>query len=144
MKLVEEINEFNHSRLNKKKQKIYEIPEHSKELIEQSLRKLMDASGINGVNLAKFLKVSNTTITNYINGYRRNPDKDFLIRLADYFDVKPSYFIEYRIRILLDRIELFPELLDIFLDLAQEPKLIVDKWNDEIKYRDKWSKYSGE
>ena len=115
---------FNNYRLTKNDMSVYKIPEHSLEDFEGSLNKIIKASSITQQELSKAMKISNTTIHNYLMGYRRNPTKEFMIRLADYFDVKPSYFREYRMGLLMDRFEMFPELIDIFLDLAINPMRI--------------------
>jgi hypothetical protein len=51
-----------------------------------------------------------------------------MVDIADYFDVKPSYFIEYRMYQLCKRIEYNPELVDVFLDLASQPLKILAEW----------------
>ena len=118
---------------------VYKIPEHSLESFEVSLNKIIKASSITQQELSKAMKISNTTIHNYLMGYRRNPTKEFMIKMADYFDIKPSYFREYRIRLLMDRFEMFPELIDIFLDLSTNPqriKKIINEWIKRNQFED--------
>ena len=116
--------QFNNYRLTKTDMDVFGIPEHSLESFETSLTKIIKASGITHQMLAKAMKVSNTTIHNYMMGYRRNPKKDFMIKIADFFDIKPSYFREYRINLLIEKFEIFPVLIDIFLDLSIDPQRI--------------------
>ena len=130
---------FNNYKLIKSDMDTYKIPEHSLEDFGESLNKIIKASSITQQELSKAMKISNTTIHNYMMGYRRNPTKEFMIRLADYFDIKPSYFREYRIRLLMDRFEMFPELIDIFLDLATNPqriKKIINEWIKRNQFAD--------
>jgi len=130
---------FNNYRLTKSDTGVYKIPEHSLESFELSLTKIIKASSITQQELGKAMKITNTTIHNYMMGYRKNPTKDFMIRMADYFDIKPSYFREYRIRLLMDRFEMFPELIDIFLDLSTNPqriKKIINEWIKRNQFED--------
>ena len=112
---------FENFRLDKECMKAYEIEEHSIKDFGDALLKIIGASGITRQVLAKALKVTNTTIHNYIIGERRNPTKEFIIKIADYFDLKPSYFREYRMFQLYERFDMFPELIDVFIDLAMNP-----------------------
>ena len=130
---------FNNYKLTKSDTGVYKIPEHSLESFELSLTKIIKASSITQQELGKAMKITNTTIHNYMMGYRKNPTKDFMIRMADYFDIKPSYFREYRIRLLMDRFEMFPELIDIFLDLSTNPqriKKIINEWIKRNQFED--------
>ena len=64
------------------------------------LRELREKKNLTQTALAKDLKVSNTTISNWEAGYRQ-PDLDSLIRLANYFDVSLDYLFgrDYKNRI---------------------------------------------
>ncbi|MDD5013840.1 MAG: helix-turn-helix transcriptional regulator [Atribacterota bacterium] len=128
---------FESFRIDKNHMETYEIEEHSLEDFGNALNKIIKASGITHQVLAKALKVSNTTVHNYIMGYRRNPTKEFIIKIADYFDVKPSYFREYRMFQLYERFDMFPELIDVFIDLAMNPtrvKEVVKVYNNRNHY----------
>ena len=121
---------FFHHRFKRGDFDAFGIPERSAEPFSESLGRLIKASGVGQQNLASALKVSNTTIHNYIKGYRLNPERDFMLKIADYFDVKPTYFREYRTDILLDKLELHPDLIDVFLDLASRPAYILQEWKE--------------
>lgn len=128
---------FNNFRLTKVSMDVYNIPEHSLEAFDVSLDKIIKASGITHQILAKAMKVSNTTIHNYVYGYRRDPKKDFMIRIADFFDIKPSYFREYRINLLIEKFEIFPEIIDIFLDLSVNPgriKKVIKEYEERNRF----------
>lgn len=127
---------FFHHRFKRGDFEAYEIPECSNKPFSEAFSEIIKASGVGQQHLASALRVSNTTVFNYTKGYRVNPEKDFIIKIADYFDVKPSYFREYRIDILLDRLELYPELIDVFLDLASRPKTIIREWEERNAMED--------
>jgi len=52
------------------------------------------------------------TIENIVHGNRPVPSNDVLERLAKAFDVKAEHFREYRIRVITDKLEQMPELID--------------------------------
>lgn len=104
------------------------IPEHSLDPIEKSLGVLIHYSYLTHRQLAKAMKVSPVTIHNYLHGNRTNPEPEFMRKLADFFDVKPSYFLEYRLWLLSERLSRFPELVDVFLDLASDPGGVVREY----------------
>ena len=112
-------------KLNRDKLIGYGIPEHSNESFSKALKRLIGASSITQAELGKALKISGVTVSNYLHGYRVNPDMEFILRVADFFDVKPSYFREYRIIKLSDKLCEFPELIDVFLDLADDSKRVI-------------------
>ena len=134
------IKHFNHNRITDKKMWAFAIPEHSLDCFAISLTRIIKASGITQKALAFELKKSNTTIMYYCDGTRRNPDEKFIHDICDFFDLKPSHFLEYRIMQLNKRIENNPELVDVFLDLATNSKRILQEWNkiqnDINKYND--------
>jgi len=111
--------------------KDYGIKEHSRKPFGQALKDLANISGIPQPILGKALKVSATTIHNYFNGYRTKPDLDFIRRCADFFDVRPSYFREYRIHIVNERLIEFPELIDIIQIALSDPKKLIRDFRDE-------------
>jgi transcriptional regulator with XRE-family HTH domain len=126
---MDKIKHFNHNRINKTKMWAHGIPEHSLDCFADSLSRIIKASGITQKELSKALRCSNTTIANYCDGTRRKPEPKFIQEISDFFDVKPSYFREYRMYQLCKRIENNPELIDVFLDIATSPARIINEWN---------------
>lgn len=122
------LDKINNNRISNGKQWAYSLPEHSLETFADSLAKVIKASGITQKELSRALRITNTTIGNYCNGDRRKPKPEFMIDIADYFDIKPSYFLEYRMYQLCKRIENNPELVDVFLDLASQPIRVCSQW----------------
>lgn len=120
-------------KLNRDKLMAYGIPEHSTESFSKAFKRLVGASSITQAELGKALKISSVTVCNYIHGYRNNPDMEFILKVADFFDVKPSYFREYRIIKLNDKLCEYPELIDVFLDLADDSKRIIKEYKQILE-----------
>lgn len=60
----------------------------------ERLKKLLDSRGITPYRLSKDTGIGQTTLSDWKNG-RSQPKIDKLIKLANYFDVPITYFIEY-------------------------------------------------
>ena len=58
----------------------------------ERLKELREIKGLNQQGLALKMSVSQSTISYYETG-ERTPDLDFLIQLADYFDVSIDYLV---------------------------------------------------
>ncbi len=129
---------YNYNRVTKHSANSYDLPEHSNKLFKDSLTMLINAGGITDKELCKAMHVSNTTIGNYRKGARANPKKNFMIRLADFFDVKPSYFWEYRKLLLDEFLQLNPEMLDVHLDISTAPKRVMEEYRKAkfLSYQD--------
>jgi len=110
----------------------YHIPEHCNEPFSKALTKLFRASPITQNELGKALHVSGATVSNYLHGYRLNPTKEFILEVSELFDIKPSYFREYRIMQLNDKLCEYPELIDCFLDLADDSKRVIKEYKQVI------------
>lgn len=129
---------FKDHKVNKAKIWGFNIPEHSTESFDLTLHKIMGATGHTQWTLSKALGVSNTTVSNYLLGKRRMVSGEKEIRekmemmrlIADELDIKPTFFLEYRIILLNEKLKLYPELVDMFLDIATEPKTAI-KWYEE-------------
>lgn len=124
---------FNYHKMTKDAMEAHELHEHSNKLFAESLTELINASGVTDMELCRGMRVSNTTIGNYRRGARNHPSKDFMIKLSDKFDVRPSYFWEYRKLVLDEYLELNPDMLDVFLDLSTTPKRIIEEYR-QAKY----------
>lgn len=129
-------------KVNKVNKWAYDLPEHSLEVFALALHKLMGATNHTQWTLSKALGVSNTTISNYLLGRRdmcagvkATRDKmDFMRMIADELDIRPTYFLEYRIILLYEKVKDYPKLVDIFLDLASDPKKMVE-WYEEFQVK---------
>ncbi len=121
---------YNYNRITKYSANVYKLPEHSNKLFKDSLTALMKASGITDKELCRALRVSNTTIGNYRKGRDgyTNPKKIFMIKIADFLDIKSSYFWEYRKLLLDEYLKLNPEMLDVHLDISTAPKRVLEEY----------------
>lgn len=128
------MNFFNDKRISNVKKWAFTIPEHSIEPLDRSLKKLMGATGYSEGGLAKRIGISTTSIYHYLHALRK-PKDSVMERLARAFDIKPSYFLEYRLNELCDYLNRNPKLLDIFLDIASEPDMVIEEWEKEEKKR---------
>lgn len=129
---------YNYHKYTNYKQYAYNLPEHSNKPFSESLTQLIRGSGITDLELCKAMRVSNTTIANYRKGKPgHKPKKEFIQRLADFFDIKPSYFWEYRKFLLEEYLEKNPEMLDVFLDISTTPRRILDEYrrHKEISFQ---------
>jgi len=108
-------------RLSEQDLKFYNIDHHSREPFGKALKRLRDITGLTQNELGKLLGITGVTINNYEHGYRKNPEPDFVVSVATCFDIKPTYFREYRIYKLLQRLNEYPGLIDLFLDIANNP-----------------------
>jgi transcriptional regulator with XRE-family HTH domain len=129
---------YNYNRMTKYSAGVYKLPEHSNKPFSDSLTALVNASGITDKELCRAMRVSPTTIGNYRKGARNHPKKEFMIRLADFFDIKPSYFWEYRKLLLEDSLKLNPEMLDVHLDISTAPQRVLQEYRraKELSYQD--------
>ena len=121
---------FNDKRISKLKAYVFEIPEHSLETLDKALKKLMGATGYTEGKLSQRVGLSTTAIYHYLHALRK-PDNNIMEKIAKTFDVKPSYFLEYRLNELCDYCKRQPKLVDIFLDIASDPDRIIAEWELE-------------
>jgi len=120
----------------------YNIPEHSTQHFCDAFQKVFRASGYTQKELARRLRVSSTTVGYWLGGDRqKKPNRQTMIDIADSIDIKPSYFMEYRIMQLEKCFEFNPELVDVFLDLASSPSRIIQEWKKIQNSINKYDKY---
>lgn len=65
--------------------------------------------------------------------YKGSPIIEFMLKISQVMDIKPSYFWEYRKSLLDEYLELNPDMLDVFLDLSTTPKRILEEYR-QAKY----------
>jgi transcriptional regulator with XRE-family HTH domain len=85
----------------------------------ETLRRLIENSDISQKQLAQEIKMSPSTLANYVQG-SRNPDYDTLIAIARYFNVTTDYLLGFQ----LDKADNQQEmmLLQIFRSLSSEQR----------------------
>lgn len=109
----------NKYKITEEEKEIFDIPQYSDKRYKESLKDLLNASGANVDTLCKYLGGSLDLVNRYIYREAEIP-VDRLPRIAKFFGVEPSYFLEYRIDLLFKRLEVNPKLINIFLELSNK------------------------
>ena len=84
----------------------------SEEAFGPTVEKLMDETGVTYRALADKTKLSAGYLNHLVHGNRPVPSKDVVARLAAALGVEPEHFREYRLRVIADRLEERPDLVD--------------------------------
>jgi transcriptional regulator with XRE-family HTH domain len=77
-----------------------------------TIERLMAETGITYRALADKTGLSAGYLNHIVHGNRPVPSNDVLARIAKAFGVKPEHFREVRIRVITDKLEKMPELVD--------------------------------
>jgi transcriptional regulator with XRE-family HTH domain len=77
-----------------------------------TIERLMADTGLTYRGLAAKTGLSAGYLNHLVHGNRPVPSKDVVARLADALGVEPEHFREYRLRVIADRLEEMPELVD--------------------------------
>jgi transcriptional regulator with XRE-family HTH domain len=77
-----------------------------------TLERLMQESGVTYRSLADKTKLSAGYLNHLVHGNRPVPSDDIVVRLAKALKVEPEHFREYRLRLITQRLEQMPELID--------------------------------
>jgi transcriptional regulator with XRE-family HTH domain len=77
-----------------------------------TVEKLMDESGVTYRALADKTKLSAGYLNHLVHGNRPVPSDDVMRTLAKALGVEPEHFREYRIRVITERLESMPDLVD--------------------------------
>jgi transcriptional regulator with XRE-family HTH domain len=78
----------------------------------ETLERLMNESGVTYRGLAAKTKLSAGYLNHLVHGNRPVPSNDIVRSLASALDVEPEHFREYRIRVITERLEEMPALID--------------------------------
>jgi len=84
----------------------------SEEPFGPTLEHLMEETGTTYRGLAERTKLSAGYINHLVHGNRPVPSNDVIARIADSLGVEAEHFREYRIRVITDKLEAMPELID--------------------------------
>ena len=84
----------------------------SEEPFGATVRRLMAETGITYRALAEKTGLSAGYLNHLVHGNRPVPSNDVIATLAKALRVEPEHFREYRIRVITDRLERMPELVD--------------------------------
>jgi transcriptional regulator with XRE-family HTH domain len=77
-----------------------------------TIERLMDETGVTYRALAEKTKLSAGYLNHLVHGNRPVPSNDVIKKLARSLGVEPEHFREYRLRVITDRLERMPELID--------------------------------
>jgi transcriptional regulator with XRE-family HTH domain len=77
-----------------------------------TLERLMADTGITYRALASKTKLSAGYLNHLVHGNRPVPSNDIVSKLAGALGVEPEHFREYRLRVITERLEAMPEMID--------------------------------
>jgi transcriptional regulator with XRE-family HTH domain len=84
----------------------------SEEPFGPSIERLMTETRTTYRALAAKTNLSAGYLNHLVHGNRHVPSHDVVETLADALDVEPEHFREYRLRVITDRLEAMPQLVD--------------------------------
>ena len=84
----------------------------SDEALGPTIEKLMAETGVTYRALADKTDLSAGYLNHIVHGNRPVPSNDVLGRIAKALGVKPEHFREVRIRVITDKLEKMPDLVD--------------------------------
>jgi transcriptional regulator with XRE-family HTH domain len=84
----------------------------SKEAFGPTVEGLMDEQGVTYRQLASRTSLSAGYLNHLVHGNRPVPSNDVVKTLAAALEVEPEHFREFRIRVITERLETMPQLID--------------------------------
>jgi transcriptional regulator with XRE-family HTH domain len=84
----------------------------SEEAFGPTVQRLMGETGVTYRGLADKTNLSAGYLNHLVHGNRPVPSNDVVETLADALGVEPEHFREYRLRVITERLEQMPELID--------------------------------
>jgi transcriptional regulator with XRE-family HTH domain len=84
----------------------------SEEGFGETVQRLMDEQGVTYRQLASRTGLSAGYLNHLVHGNRPVPSNDVVGTLAGALDVEPEHFREYRLRMITERLEAMPALID--------------------------------
>jgi transcriptional regulator with XRE-family HTH domain len=85
---------------------------YSEEPFGATIERLMAETGVTYRGLADKAGLSAGYLNHIVHGNRPVPSNDVIARIAKSLGVEPEHFREYRIRVITDKLETMPELID--------------------------------
>jgi transcriptional regulator with XRE-family HTH domain len=77
-----------------------------------AVERLMNETGVTYRALASKTGLSAGYLNHLVHGNRPVPSNDVVEALGKALDVEPSFFREYRVRVITDKLETMPDLVD--------------------------------
>ena len=84
----------------------------SEEAFGTTVERLMDEQGVTYRRLASRTGLSAGYLNHLVHGNRPVPSNDVVATLADALEVEAEHFREYRLRLITERLEAMPALID--------------------------------
>ncbi len=84
----------------------------SEEPFGSTVERLMNETGVTYRGLADKTGLSAGYLNHLVHGNRPVPSNDVVETLAEALGVEPEHFREYRLRVITERLEQMPELID--------------------------------
>ncbi len=84
----------------------------SEEPFGPTMERLMDEAGLTYRGLAAKTRLSAGYLNHVVHGNRPVPSNEIVERLSAALGVEPEHFLEYRLRVITERLERMPELVD--------------------------------
>jgi transcriptional regulator with XRE-family HTH domain len=84
----------------------------SSEPFGDAIERLMNELGVTYRGLAAKTDLSAGYLNHLVHGNRPVPSNDVIERLAGALDVDPEHFREYRLRVITDKLERMPDVVD--------------------------------
>jgi transcriptional regulator with XRE-family HTH domain len=84
----------------------------SEEAFGMTVQRLMDEQGVTYRQLAARTGLSAGYLNHLVHGNRPVPSNEVVKTLATALEVEPEHFREYRLRVITDKLETMPELID--------------------------------
>ena len=85
---------------------------YASEPLGPAIERLMAETGITYRALAEKTSLSAGYLNHIVHGNRRVPSTEVISRIGKALGVKPDYFREVRVRIIIDKLEQAPALVD--------------------------------
>jgi transcriptional regulator with XRE-family HTH domain len=85
---------------------------YATEAFGPAVERLMNESGVTYRALAAKTGLSAGYLNHLVHGNRPVPSNDVVRTLAEALDVEPEHFREYRVRVITERLETMPDLVD--------------------------------
>ena len=85
---------------------------YSDDAFGPTIERLMAETGLTYRGLAARTELSAGYLNHLVHGNRPVPSREVVARLANALGIEPEHFREYRLRVIADRLEQMPELVD--------------------------------
>jgi transcriptional regulator with XRE-family HTH domain len=85
---------------------------YSDQSLGPTIEALMAETGTTYRGLADKAGLSAGYLNHIVHGNRPVPSNEVIARIADSLEVEPEHFREYRIRVITEKLEQMPELID--------------------------------